>query len=319
MIRANVRETKRMIRTVIAGVMIVGLVGMAGAASNDAGTTAGTMLRLGAGARGRAMGDAMTANSIGVSAMYYNPADLGFTNRAEAEAMYQRLVADIGFGQIGFAHPINSVSAWGVGVSYLDYGKTARVTLSDVINNSQPATTFTGQDIAIRGTYGRRFSDAFAGGLTLKIFNQEIDNQSASAFAADFGLSIRPQSWPLRFGVTGQNIGSKIKFDQERNNLPTLVRAGMALDLFEDHFTLSADLEKVRDQDVTGQVGAEFRLMQMLAFRVGFDGRIDADDGWTAGMGVKVSDLNFDYAYVPYGDLGNTHRVSLTYQFGPKY
>jgi hypothetical protein len=308
-----------MIRKAIVGVMIVGLVGSAGAASNDAGTTAGTMLRLGAGARGRAMGDAMTANSIGVSAMYYNPADVGFTNRAEAEAMYQSLVADIGLGQVGFVHPINSVSTWGVGVSYLDYGKSTRVSLADIINNNQPATTFTGQDIAVRGTYGRRFSDAFAGGLTLKVLNQEIDNQSATAFAADVGLSIRPQSWPVRFGVTGQNLGSKIKFDSERNSLPTLVRAGLALDLFEDRLTISADAEKVRDQDVTGQVGAEFRLMQMLAFRVGFDGRIDADDGWTAGMGVKVSDLSFDYAFVPYGHLGNTHRVSLTYQFGPKY
>lgn len=36
---------------------------------------------------------------------------------------------------------------------------------------------------------------------------------------------------------------------------------------------------------------------------------------FTAGAGIRISDLELDYAYLPYGDLGTSHRVSLSYQF----
>jgi OOP family OmpA-OmpF porin len=36
--------------------------------------------------------------------------------------------------------------------------------------------------------------------------------------------------------------------------------------------------------------------------------------GLTAGVGVSFSSLVLDYAYLPYGDLGNLHQVSLTFR-----
>jgi OOP family OmpA-OmpF porin len=33
----------------------------------------------------------------------------------------------------------------------------------------------------------------------------------------------------------------------------------------------------------------------------------------TAGIGINYLDFNLDYAYVPYGFLGATHRITLTY------
>lgn len=311
-------------RAVMASVMACGLlVSLAGGAlagsNNNAGSTAGAMLRLGGGAAGPAMGDAYTASARGVSSLYYNPGGLGFTDRAEVEAMYQRLVLDIGQGQIGFVHPLNDKTTWGLGVSYLDYGRTSRVTLSDIINSNIPSSSFGGQDILVTGALGREFNENFAIGVAAKVFHQEIDNISATAVAADIGLSVRLTNLPLRFGVSGHNLGTKLKFEQTSENLPTLVRGGLALDLFNNRVTLMADVEKARDQDVTAGVGAEIRVLEMLALRVGYDGRNDAGNGLTAGLGVKVSDLSFDYAYVPYGDLGQNHRVSLTYKFGPTY
>ncbi|MBI4064288.1 MAG: hypothetical protein HY401_08330, partial [Elusimicrobia bacterium] len=37
--------------------------------------------------------------------------------------------------------------------------------------------------------------------------------------------------------------------------------------------------------------------------------------GIAAGLGFKHMGLNIDYAFVPFGNLGNTHRVSLGYRF----
>lgn len=304
---------------ILAMTMALAFTGGAMAETWDAGTTSGALLRLGTGARGPALGDAMTASALGADAMHYNPAGLGFTDRAEVSAMYQNLVLDIGQGQVGFVHPINSVSTWGFGLNYLDYGKTKRVLLMDVINNTNGSTTFSGQDILLSGSYGREITDQVSAGITTKLLNQEIDNISATAFAVDLGLQLRPRGWPIRFGVSGQNLGTKIKFERVQEELPLLVRGGLAVDLFNDRVTISADLEKARNQDLSFNVGGEVRLFEMLALRVGYDDRIDADNGLTAGFGVKVSDIAVDYAYVPFGNLGNTHRLALTYKFGPRY
>lgn len=308
-------------RMMCAGMVLFGLAGGAGAAQNDAGTSAGLLLRLGSGARGPAMGDAISASATGVAALHYNPAGVGFTNRAEAGAMFQNLVLDVNQGELGFTHPINSVSGWGVNARYLDYGRTQRVTLADIVNNNVSSTTFGGQDIAIGATYSRQFTEVFSAGVTGKIIHQEIDNSSATAVAADFGAMFRSAYWPIpvRIGIVAANLGSKLQLDRVGENLPALIRGGVAVDLFNQRLTLEADVEKVRDQAVTAQIGGEFRLLDQLALRVGYDGRIDSDNGLTAGFGVKVSDLTVDYAYVPYGQLGNNHRIGLMYQWGPKY
>jgi hypothetical protein len=292
---------------------------LAAGAGADGGTNAGLVLRMGSGARIPAMGDAGVANSWGVAALHYNPAGLGVTERAEVGAMYQSFVLDIGQGELRFAHPINNRSAWGVSLSYLDYGLTTRVTLADIFQDVQPATKFTGHDLVLGASYGLRVTDQVSIGATGKLINGEIDNTSATAFAADFGLLARAPGWPVRFGVSVLNLGSSMKYDRTKNDLPLLVRGGLAVDLFENRLTIAADLEKVRNQGVSASVGAEVRLMELLALRVGYDGRIDADNGLTAGLGVKVADFAVDYAYVPFGRLGNSHRLGLTYQFGPRY
>lgn len=295
--------------------------GGAEARKAEAGTNVGNVLRIGSGARGPAMGNAYAASATGVASLHYNPAGLGFSSRAEVGAMYQALILDVQQGEVGFSHPINSTTSWGVGIGYIDYGKTQRVSLADVLSNNSPSTTFTGRDLVAGLSVGKELGAAVSVGATGKFLSQEIDNVSGTAFAADFGVQFRPRDlpFPVRAGVTAQNIGSTVKFERAKEDLPFLVKGGLSIDLFNDHVTISADVEKVRNQEVTAGVGAEGRFMDMFALRVGYDGRIDADDGLTAGFGVKLSDLMMDYAYTPYGKLGNNHRLSLQYNFGPDY
>ena len=36
---------------------------------------------------------------------------------------------------------------------------------------------------------------------------------------------------------------------------------------------------------------------------------------WSAGAGIRLFDVNVDYALAPYRDLGSTHRVTLKKKF----
>ncbi|MEK7745767.1 MAG: hypothetical protein AAB576_03810, partial [Elusimicrobiota bacterium] len=62
--------------------------------------------------------------------------------------------------------------------------------------------------------------------------------------------------------------------------------------------------------------GAEAVIARALPVRLGFNTRNDAELGITAGVGWRFRDFMLDYAFVPYGDLGISHRISVTWQFG---
>jgi hypothetical protein len=69
------------------------------------------------------------------------------------------------------------------------------------------------------------------------------------------------------------------------------------------------------------QVGAEDLIRKFLALRVGYQAnlaetQIEGLTGLTAGLGVIYEGFGLDYAFLPYGDLGSTHRISLSYKFG---
>jgi len=64
-----------------------------------------------------------------------------------------------------------------------------------------------------------------------------------------------------------------------------------------------------------GTTGANFLKIgvgaRAVALRAGYRTGRDVGLGWTAGLGFKTGTFGLDYAYAPYGDLGNTHRISL--------
>jgi outer membrane protein OmpA-like peptidoglycan-associated protein len=69
------------------------------------------------------------------------------------------------------------------------------------------------------------------------------------------------------------------------------------------------------------QVGIENYFHPMVALRLGYmynftDSKLEDLTGLTAGIGIKIDKkILLDYAYLPYGELGNSHRISLTYKF----
>jgi len=63
-------------------------------------------------------------------------------------------------------------------------------------------------------------------------------------------------------------------------------------------------------------LGSEYWLYDWFAIRLGYRTKSDIGDGLHYGLGFAYRDLGIDYAFVPYGDLGSSHRVSLYFIFG---
>ena len=281
-------------------------------AQDNAGSNSGISLRFSPSVRAAAMGDAFTAEARGVSAAYYNPAGLGWTEQKELLLSYQNLVLDVGQGSLGYAHPLSNRSAWAILGQYVNYGSTQRTIVSGTAGAY--SGTFSGQDIAVGISYGAKMGN-WGYGVTAKILSSEIDNTSATAFAGDIGLRWQADNSPLAFGIAVNNLGTELKYDREAERLPILFRAGASWEAIHKRLIITGDLEKVVDENWSGHAGAEFKLGDMFAFRAGYDGSVEIDNGLTLGAGFKTNGLELDYAFIPFGKVRDNHRVGLNYKF----
>ena len=75
---------------------------------NKTGTTAAKFLSIGVGAKATGMGGAFTSIADDATAMYWNPAGLGFYNTKEVYFNHSNWIADISFDYFGFTIPINT-------------------------------------------------------------------------------------------------------------------------------------------------------------------------------------------------------------------
>jgi hypothetical protein len=62
--------------------------------------------------------------------------------------------------------------------------------------------------------------------------------------------------------------------------------------------------------DIRVNTGIEVDYRSLIAFRGGYKWGYDTQR-LTAGLGVAYSGVSVDYAYVPYRELGGSHRISL--------
>jgi hypothetical protein len=149
------------------------------------------------------------------------------------------------------------------------------------------------------------------------LVNEKLDNQSATAGAIDLGAIWHPPVSGLSIGLSLANLGSSLQFVRERDELPLTLRAGAGYRSPRRLWGLTGEMVWVKHQDVEGRFGGEVWIWpEHLAGRIGVSTANDAGSGVTAGAGFRWDDISIDYAFTPFGDLGDAHQISLTYQFG---
>ncbi len=301
-------------------------------AQDNAGSNAALSLRFSPSARAAAMGDAYTAHATGIAAAHYNPAGLGWTTERELGFMYQDIVLDVGEGSLGIAWPLTDHSAWSVLVNYTDFGTTQRTVVSAGAGANQG--TFTGHDFTVSAAYGAKLAN-WGYGATAKVYSSTIDDADAAAFAVDLGLRWKAGDSPFSIGASVRNVGTEVKYDVATERLPIIFRVGAAYEGWwwgrreaaRAPFLLTADFEKIADENWSAHVGAEATLAEMFSVRVGYDGSVEIDNndpgtttdrgtsGMTLGAGFQSNGLEVDYTWTPFGKIGDNHRLGLSYRF----
>ena len=187
------------------------------------------------------------------------------------------------------------------------------------------AEFFSNTDNAVLISYARQINPKLAVGGNLKLLRQSIFENSGNGFGIDLGLMVEPRRG-LRIGAMLQDAtGTQIRWNTRTR--PTFtrdrrMRFGVSYDVTPPIIggvTVGADLEtgakdlaegKGSSSEILFRIGAEYRLFEVIAFRVGAEG-----DRLAAGSGLRLrldeATLFVDYAFNAH-DLGNSQRISIS-------
>ncbi|MDO8803553.1 MAG: PorV/PorQ family protein [Elusimicrobiota bacterium] len=282
--------------------------------SAGGGTDAVPFMKVDTGARAGAMGGAFAAVADDASAIFHNPAGMAGASRKELMFSHMEWLEGIRNECLSYIHPAGLDWTFGAGASMLFSGS---MTKRD--RNGVDTGNFTENEGFVSLGAALALGDNFSGGAAFKSVRQKADNENAAAFAADAGLLYSGPEW--RFALAMENLGSRLKLYHTSFSLPLAYKAAAAYRA--NHFAwLTAQLTHRAAGGIGVSAGAEYEVAvterDSVFARAGYKSGGDADSGSgiTFGLGVGNPDLKFDYAFTPFGDVGNVHRISLSAKFG---
>lgn len=302
--------------------------------SQRSGTSSLQFLKIGAGARGTAMGETFIAVANDISALYWNPAGIMQFKQNGVHFSHNFWLVDLQHEFIGGVYRLGNDNAFGVSVIALHTPNIKRTT------EFQPEGTgdyFKYGDLAIGLTYSRRLTSQFSFGVTFRYVEETLAELKMRGIMADIGTYYWTGLGNSRFAVTITNFGPQVKpsgsvqlvgnrtlSEFQSFPPPTAFRVGFAIDPIDNpknKLTTSIQLNHPNDNAENFNLGAEYSYKDFLFLRGGYKFNVEQEN-YSGGIGVKfpisIAKTSFDYSIVNFKDLGYTHRVSLNLLFEPK-
>ena len=273
-------------------------------------TTGLSFLKVGAGARAVGMGEAYSAVALDASATYWNPAGLAAQEKSEFAFTHNKWLQEINNEFAAVSFHIKS-HAFGISVMTQNIGGIERRTGP----SEEPIGEFNAHNVMAGISYARHISRNFAVGVTAKFLYEKIYVEESSGAAIDIGVRYHTAVSGLTCAFVLQNFGFVSELKNESSKLPRMARVGAAYllprEILQGQIIIATDVVQVFEGNSHLNLGAEYLLSNMFAFRLGYQTGYEEKD-IHLGLGFYFSRYRLNYAFVPFSfDLGNTHRFSI--------
>ena len=244
-------------------------------------------------ARAAGMGEAFVALSDDASAVFYNPAGLGWIHNISLTSLFARQFDAVNYASLQFALPY-----FGVAIVYLDSGP--------IEGNEEVFRYASGGGVVSSG-----FAIGPVGiGGRFKIYHATSPTD-ATGWAFDPALLLVTDF--VRVGLLVENAYSEpIAFSSHTEDWTPRTRIGIALTLSPSAGVgVNATVEAAGLFSSSPQLCAGFETyVDGMAARIGYDG-----ESATFGLSVGFSIFKIDWAYITRDAFPDTHRVSLEFRF----
>jgi hypothetical protein len=301
------------------------------------------------------MGRAFVAVADDAYAMYQNPAGLARLKTLQVSSMYSKLIEEVDYTQLGIVNAMSREALGigylkaSVGGSLL----ARRDTVTDrIVPEGSGAIGYNSSVLFISYAVDpdKYFPHPYLKNLhlggSLKIFSQALTglptaDVSALGHDLDLGLIYTPTPW-LSLGAAGYNVlpynmGGQLMWGSGiTESIPCGAKLGWAAKLLgrdglrevkflNQELYLAYDYEffPYNRRPPLNHVGLEWLPGEILSLRIGMDqdavavggGMIGYNNNFSAGIGLTLFRMRFDYAFHTFGELteNTTHFFSLTY------
>jgi hypothetical protein len=260
-----------------------------------------------------ALGDAFVGLADDSSALFFNSAGLSQLKAASFSINHNSYLAGSFEETLLFGLRTGSLGGFAVALQYVSWGGIDKRDADGV-----PQGSFTDSDAAFSVGWGLPVADGLSLGLALHGSQQKIVDSLYTGLSGDMGLLwvLRPN---LRVGLAYTGLGTHLAgFTPAQDihlGLSTLQDIGMH---FKIQPLLAGDWEPKGVSRIQG--GLEGTIDRACFLRLGYqaalkNNQIGGLTGFTVGAGLLIGRVRLDYAFVPYGDLGISHRISVGYDF----
>ncbi len=315
---------------------VILLCGALAVASEGDGGYAGAFLRMGMGARAKALGDAFSAIPEDAIAGFYNPALLPHLKSRQALLSFAFLPLDRKLDYIGYAQSLHPKAEDEAGGQPLNAGFALawiHAGVSDIDGRDLSGNhigSFSNSEHAFQLSFAISPVKMFSFGITGKVlYNRfpKIAQEEAAVTSRGFGMDFGAYLNPLRnlmLGVVLHDNMSKYTWNTDKlwergtsttYRFPKVTRAAIAYRIPQQWLLAIAEVEDSKEQNPRYHFGVEASYLEMGALRFGYDAGVPTFGvGFFSKLFGRHAGLN--YAYIT-GDNGLSadHVFSWTFEF----
>lgn len=263
--------------------------------------------------RPAAMGSAFTGVADDATALLTNPAGLSGLKLGHISASSNFWLSNILQETLLMGFPVKGAGGFGVAVNYVHYGTFEG---RDALGN--PTTDYGANRLALEAGWGLEVVKGLSLGFDLLGSQTTLDNRVYSSFALSLGLLLEPMEG-LRAGLACDNVS----LAASPNATAMAINLGVSYDFrLDDSNRLLAAAGASMEPGALNyiQAGLEYGLQSQFFVRAGYQKSMVSDaiqglSGVSFGVGALLHQFTLDYAFLPYGDLGASHRASVGYRF----